>query len=134
MPVRRYESFFWVYRLEVCNSAWSFPMTTTSIDGPSRLTADALHLALSLDSFTTLDWAERIGPSIQQGKIQLAELQRRRDLLIVTRDDGAIIGWLLETIDARLKFLECLLAAMCPTTQNEKDAAGNGGDARPRAA
>ena len=36
-------------------------------DGIDRLAADALHLAISLDSFTTPDWAERLGPAIQRG-------------------------------------------------------------------
>jgi hypothetical protein len=45
----------------------------------------------------------------------LASLQRRRELLSVRRCDDAIIGWMFETIDARLKFLQSLLA---PKMQN----------------
>ena len=56
-----------------------------AIDNADRLTADAFHLAISLDSFTTLDWAERIGPAVQRGSQQLASLQRRRELLSVRR-------------------------------------------------
>jgi hypothetical protein len=97
---------------------WSIPMSDD--DSAGRLTADALHLAVSLDSFTTLDWAEGIGPAVRHGKQKLTELQRRRDWLIVTRADGAIIDWVLETIDARLNFLERLHASMCRTRPNEK--------------
>lgn len=78
-------------------------------DDADRLTADAFHLAISLDSFATLDWAERIGPAIQRGSQQLVCLQRRRELLSVNRCDGAIVDWMLETIDARLHFLHLLL-------------------------
>lgn len=74
------------------------------IDNADRLTADAFHLAISLDSFTTLDWAERIGPAVQRGSRQLVSLQRRRESLSVRRCDDAVIDCMLETIDARLNF------------------------------
>jgi hypothetical protein len=88
-----------------------------TIDNADRLTADALHLAISLDSFTTLDWVERIGPAVRRGSQELAGLERRRALLNVRRCDDAIIDWMLETIDARLKFLQSLLA---PKMQNQE--------------
>jgi hypothetical protein len=98
--------------------SWSISMTDN--DSAGRLTVDALHLAISLDSFTTFDWTERIGPAVQYGKQKLTELQRQRDSLIVTRADGAIIDWLLEMINARLVFVERLHASMCRTGPNEK--------------
>lgn len=79
-------------------------------DSADRLTADALHVAISLDSFTTLDWAERIAPAVGQGNQALSELQRRRAALKVRRCDEAMIDWILEVIDTRLKFLQSLLA------------------------
>lgn len=98
----------------------------TDNDSAGRLTADALDLAVSLDSLTTLDWAERIGPVVQHGKQKLTELQRRRDWLIVTRADGAIIDWVLETINARLNFVERLHASICGTSPNDKPRASPG--------
>lgn len=77
-------------------------------DGIDRLAAEALHLAISLDSFTTPDWAERLGPAIQRANEQLAALQQRRELLTVNRADDAFIDWTLEMIQSRLKFLEVL--------------------------
>ena len=81
-----------------------------AIDNADRLTAKALHLAISLDSFTTLDWVERIGPAVRRGSQELAGLERRRALLSPRRCDDPILDWVLETIDARLKFLQSLLA------------------------
>jgi len=83
-------------------------MTDVSGDSADRVTEDALHLALALDSFTSLDWAERLGPAIRRGNALLAALQQRRELLTFCRADDAIIDWLLETISSRLKFLELL--------------------------
>ena len=88
-----------------------------AIDNADRLTADAFHLAISLDSFTTLDWAERIGPAVLRGGEQLISLQRRRESLSIRRCDDAIINWMLETIDARLSFLQALLT---PKMQNQE--------------
>jgi hypothetical protein len=88
-----------------------------TIDNADRLTADALHLAISLDSFANLDWAERIGPAVRRGSQELAGLERRRALLSVRRSDDAILDWVLETIDARLKFLQSLLV---PKMQNQE--------------
>jgi len=87
------------------------------VDNADRLTADAFHLAISLDSFTTLDWAERIGLAVQRGGQQLVSLQRRRELLRLHRCDDAIIDCVLDTIDARLNFLQSLLT---PTMQNQE--------------
>lgn len=83
-------------------------MRDESGDSADRLAEDALHLALALDSFTSLDWAERLGPAIRRGNAIFAELQQRRELLTVCREDDAIADWLLETINSRLKFLELL--------------------------
>lgn len=94
-------------------------MTDTSYDNAGRLTADALQLALCLDSFTTLDLAERVGHTVQQGQQKLAEFRRRRSVLTVSRADGPIIDWVLDAVDARLAFLKSLDAAMCGTSPNE---------------
>lgn len=99
-------------------------MSHTSADSACSLTSDALHLAISLDSFTTLDLAGRIGPAVQRGKQQVAEFRRRRVVLILTRADSAIIGWLLETIDDRLSFLERLNTAMCRCCPEEQKQRG----------
>lgn len=74
-----------------------------------RLTADAFHLAISLEPFVTLDWTEQIGTAVHEASQQLTELQRRRQLLIASRCDDAVIDWMLEAIDARLTFLRSLL-------------------------
>lgn len=84
----------------------------TDHDSAGCVTADALHLAIALDSFTTRDWVETIGPAVEQGRQKLAELWRRRSALMVTRADGAVIDWVLETLHDRVNFLERLDAAM----------------------
>jgi hypothetical protein len=73
-----------------------------------RLTADALQLAISLDSFATVAWVERIGPAVQQGSKRLKELERRQASLVVSRADEAVLGWVIEAIGARLTYLERL--------------------------
>ena len=70
-------------------------------DSADRLAADALHVAISLEPFTTLDWAERIAPAVRQGSQALTNLQQRRESLTVGRSDDAIIDWTLELIAAR---------------------------------
>ncbi|HEV2462357.1 MAG TPA: hypothetical protein VGT04_01000 [Acidobacteriaceae bacterium] len=89
-------------------------MAETSDDTAGRLTADALQLAISLDSFTTFDLAERIEPVFQHGYQQLKELKQRHESLLVSRADEATLGWILETINVRLSFLERLNAEMYP--------------------
>lgn len=84
----------------------------TDRDSAGCVTADALHLAIALDSFTTRDWAETIGPAIEQGRHKLAELGRRRASLMVTRADGAVVDWVLEALHDRVNFLERLDRAM----------------------
>ena len=88
-------------------------------DSADRLTADALHIAISLESFTTLDWAERIAPAVRQGNQALADLQRRRASLRMRRCDDAIIDWMLEVIDARLTFLQSLLVEHMPLESHD---------------
>lgn len=83
-------------------------MTYATEDSAGRLTADAVHLAISLDSLTTMDWVERIGPVVQCATHTLADLQRRYASLATRRADGALIDWILDTIDARLTFLQHL--------------------------
>lgn len=99
-------------------------MTDTPPTNASRLRADALCLAVSLDSFITVDWAEGIGPAVQQGKQKLQEMRRQRHSLMVTGADSAVIDWVLEALHARLRFLERLDAAMCrvcPTGKTEPE-------------
>ena len=79
-------------------------MAETSDDTAGRLTADALQLAISLDSFTTFDLAERIEPVFQHGYQQLKELKQRHESLLVSRADEATLGWILETIQCASKF------------------------------
>lgn len=83
-------------------------MPNPMVDTSDHLVADALHLAISLDSFTTLDWLERIEPAVQHADVELAALQRRRALLILSRADDAIVDWTLEVINARVAFLKQL--------------------------
>lgn len=83
-------------------------MNYVAADTIDRLTDDALRVAISLDSFTTPDWAEKLGPAIQRGNEQLATLQQRREQLILNHADDAIIDRALEIIQTRLKFLEVL--------------------------
>lgn len=105
-------------------------MTDSSNYNARRLTADALHLAVSLDSFTTVDWAGRVSPALQQGKEKLAELQQQRHALTMSRSDGAIIDWVLEAIRARLDFLERLDAAMGRTSLEDKPGASEARESR----
>ena len=95
-------------------------MAETSDDTAGRLTADALQLAISLDSFTTFDLVERIGRALQQGNQDLKELERRHESLIVSRTDEATLGWVLDAINARLIFLERLDAEMFATNSRKE--------------
>lgn len=100
--------------------AWCTPMTDPSNYNTGRLTADALHLAVSLDSFTTVDWAGRVSPALQRSKEKLAELRQLRHSLTMSRADGAVIDWVLEVVRARLDFLERLDSAMGRTSLENK--------------
>lgn len=95
-------------------------MTGVSDDTACRITAGALQLAISLDSFTTFDWAEKIGPAVQQGNQKLKELERRQESLTVSLADAATLGWLIEVINVRLNFLERLNDQILPVTAKRK--------------
>jgi hypothetical protein len=84
-------------------------MNDASHDNADRLAADALQLAISLDSFTTLDWVERVRPAVQQGSRRLAGLQRRRESLTIPCYRDAVVDWMLEVIGTRLVSLQLLL-------------------------
>ena len=87
------------------------------IDASNRsadLLVEALQLAISLDSFTTFDWAETIGPAVLNGSEKLRELERRQESLTVSGTDEATLGWVLEAIHGRLIFLERLHAEISP--------------------
>lgn len=84
-------------------------MYDAAADNADRLTADAFHLAVSLEPLMTLDWAERIGAVTREASQQLTDLQKRRDLLALSRCGDAFIDWMLDAIDARLNFLQSLL-------------------------
>lgn len=71
-----------------------------------NLIADALRLATSLDTPATRDWLERIRPAIAQGRDGIAELQRRRECVALKPEDAALLDRMIDTIRARLKFLE----------------------------
>lgn len=72
------------------------------------LRTDALRLADSLDGMETRDWVERVGSAVEFGEAKFTELQRRHQSLSMEAADRANIDSILDTIRARLKFLESL--------------------------
>lgn len=88
-------------------------MTISPKLSADRLAAETAELAFSLSSFTTLDWIDRIGPAVQRSKEKFLDLQRQRDLLILSRADAEGIDWVFQALHARLDFLQRLHAAMC---------------------
>ena len=83
-------------------------MPHTDDAGADQFIADTLRLATSLDTVSTRDWVERIAETIQQGRNSLKNLQGRCETLTVSDADAVMIERLLDTIHARLKFLEQL--------------------------
>lgn len=83
-------------------------MAEKSEDNTETLIRDAMHLADSLDGMETRDWLERIGSAVERGNLKFAELQHRHQSLSVDAVDRATIDRILDTIRARLKFLESL--------------------------
>ncbi|HKR26473.1 MAG TPA: hypothetical protein VJS11_03425 [Acidobacteriaceae bacterium] len=72
------------------------------------LIQDALRLADSLDGMETRDWVERVGDALEFGEVKYAELLRRRSSVSIDAVDTAAIESILNTIRARLTFLESL--------------------------
>jgi hypothetical protein len=83
-------------------------MTDSPENDTESLRSDALRLADSLDGLETRDWVERVGHALEFGEVKLAELLRRRQSLSAHEADGAGIDSILDTIRARLKFLDSL--------------------------
>lgn len=77
-------------------------------DSAERLIKDAMHLADSLDGHETRDWVERVGSAVEFGEAKYAELLDRRQSFSLDAMDGVTIDGILDTIRARLKFLESL--------------------------
>ena len=83
-------------------------MTDEQEDNAECLRADTLRLADSLDGMETRDWVERVGSALDFGQAKFAELLHRRQLVSMVSVDAASIDPILDTIRARLKFLESL--------------------------
>lgn len=83
-------------------------MADKSEDNAATLIRDAMHLADSLDGLETRDWVRSIGSAVEWGKLKFVELQDRRQALSLNAVDEATIDRVLDTIRARLKFLESL--------------------------
>ena len=77
-------------------------------DNAEDLRRDAFLLADSLDGMETRDWGERVASALEFGEAKYAELLQRRRLLSLNAIEGASIDAVLDTIRARLKFLESL--------------------------
>jgi hypothetical protein len=77
-------------------------------DNADNLREDALRLADSLGGMETRDWVERVGRAVESGEVKYAELMQRRRALSPHQAGGAGIDSILETIRARLKFLDSL--------------------------
>ena len=80
----------------------------SSKDNADNLRKDAFWLADSLDGMETRDWVERVGSAVEFGKVKYAELLDRRRLLSLNDVEAASIDAVLDTIRARLKFLDSL--------------------------
>lgn len=83
-------------------------MTDEQEDNAECLRADTLRLADSLDGMETRDWVERVGSALDFGQAKFAELLHRRQSVSMVSVDAASIDLILDTIRARLKFLESL--------------------------
>lgn len=77
-------------------------------DNAETLIRDTMHLADSLDGLETRDWVERVGNALEWGNVKFAELLLRRQSLSLDAVDGATVDRILDTIGARLNFLESL--------------------------
>ena len=83
-------------------------MADSPDDNADTLRQDAFRLADSLDGMETRDWVERVGSALEFGEVKYAELLQRRRLLSLNAIEGASIDSVLDTIRARLKFLDSL--------------------------
>ncbi|HKR28135.1 MAG TPA: hypothetical protein VJS11_11800 [Acidobacteriaceae bacterium] len=83
-------------------------MAASPEDSAENLRRDAFRLADSLDGMETRDWVERVGSALELGELKYAELLHRRQLLSLNAVDGTSIESIMDTIRARLKFLELL--------------------------
>ena len=83
-------------------------MADSAEDNAENLRRDAFLLADSLDGMETRDWVERVGSAVEFGEVKYAELLHRRRLLSLNAIEEASIDSVLDTIRARLKFLDSL--------------------------
>lgn len=77
-------------------------------DNAETLIRDAMHLADSLDGLESRDWVERVGSAVEWGKLKFVDLSDRRQSLSLDGVDEVTIDRILDTVRARLKFLESL--------------------------
>jgi hypothetical protein len=108
---RIFADMMWFFRpasLEVDGPTSAVCITCPPDENPDDLREAALHLANSLDGLATRDWVERVGDAIKRGNAEFADLLRRRASLSLTAVDENSIDSIMETIRARLKFLESL--------------------------
>lgn len=67
-----------------------------------------MSLADSLGGLETRDWVERVGYALDWGNVKFAELLDRRQSLSMDAVDAATMDSILDTIRARIQFLQSL--------------------------
>lgn len=75
-------------------------------DRADHFMLDTLRLAYALDAVTARDWQDSIVQAVRQGNHRFAELLLRRTSVRLSAEDEALMDWVLDTIRARLKFLQ----------------------------
>lgn len=94
--------------LRVDGPTYAVCMADRPEDNADELRKAALRLADSLDGLETRDWVERVGDAVRRGNAEFADLLHRRELLSLNAVDGSSIESIMDTIRARLKFLDSL--------------------------
>lgn len=75
---------------------------------------DTVRLAYALDAVSAYDWLDSVAQAVRLGNKTFAELLLRRSSVALSPEDEALIDWVLETIRARLTFLERLRRSSLP--------------------
>jgi hypothetical protein len=73
-----------------------------------RFLLETVRLAVALDSVTVCDLPDNVAAVLRQGYSRFGELLLRRASLPMTPEEDMLIGWVLDVIVARLRFLQGL--------------------------
>jgi hypothetical protein len=81
-------------------------MAEPDVAGADRFLQETVRLAVALDAITAWDLPDNVAQALRSGYSRFGELLIRRGAVPINPEEDVLIGWVLEVVAARLRFLQ----------------------------